>query len=72
LIGTQNLINTTLASTSGLVFRGAADDIGTVQLTVFADDGGKWPPTAGQSTSQETQVITIRPVGRWSPIRSER
>jgi hypothetical protein len=61
LTGTQNLINTTLASTNGLVFRGAADDIGTVQLTVFADDGGKWPPTAGQSTSQATQVITIRP-----------
>lgn len=61
LTGTQGPLNTTLSSANGVVFTGAPDDYGTVQLTVFADDGGQWPPDKGQSTSEATQTITIMP-----------
>jgi hypothetical protein len=61
LIGTQGPLNTTLASANGVVFTGAPDDYGTVQLTVSADDGGQWPMDKGQSTSEAAQTITMMP-----------
>jgi hypothetical protein len=59
LTGTAARINTTLGSPAGLVYRGAQDDHGTVLLHVLADDGGKWPPGTGSSTSEQSQTITI-------------
>jgi hypothetical protein len=57
--GTEQQINTTLASADGLTYQGAENVYGYVQLSVFADDNGQWPPDRGESTSQASSTITI-------------